>query len=340
MPGPSDIQARQRSGATLALGMALALVAVVLATGPLWMGPYWMRVMSAVFMLAVIAQGLNLMAGYTGYPAFGNVAFFGLGGYLTAILMVKAALPFWLAAPLATLACPLLALLLGPVLLRIKGHYFAIATLGLNEATRELVANGGDLTGGGTGLSLPLPEGGPVFNAIRFYYLFLTVMVLSLALTHAFARSHLGLGCQAIRDNETKAEASGLFTMRYKTTAWMLSATMTGAVGAIQAWWVTYIDPAAMFDMALAVKAYAGLLLGGAGTVLGPVAGAFGIELLANLTWSRLLNWHLGAMGVVVMLIVLLFPQGVARTLRRPYGLLHWGRHRGRSDSAGRRDEA
>lgn len=333
MPGQSDTIGARRAGLHLGSGLAL-LAAVVLVTGPLWMGPYWMRVMSAVFMLAVIAQGLNLMAGYTGYPAFGNVVFFGLGGYLTAILMVKAALPFWLAAPVATLACPLLALLLGPALLRIKGHYFAIATLGLNEATRELVANGGDLTGGGTGLSLPLPEGGPVLNAIRFYYLFLAVMLLAMALTHAFARARLGLGCQAIRDNETKAEASGLFTMRYKTVAWMLSAAMTGAVGAIQAWWVTYIDPAAMFDMALAVKAFASLLLGGAGTVLGPVLGAFAIELLANFTWSRLLNWHLGAMGVVVMLIVLFVPHGFAKALAPYRGRLRWTRRRDDPDAA------
>lgn len=293
----------------------LLLAAVVLASGPWWMGPYWMRVMSAVFMLAVIAQGLNLMAGYTGYPAFGNVVFFGLGGYVTAMLMVKIALPFWLAAPVAILACPLLALLLGPALLRIKGHYFAIATLGLNEATRELVANGGDLTGGGTGLSLPLPEGGPLFNTIRFYYLFLAVMLLAITVTHVFARSQLGLACQAVRDNERKAEASGLYTMRYKTLAWMLSATMTGAVGSIQAWWISYIDPSAMFDMGLAVKAFACMLLGGAGTVFGPVVGAVVVELLANFTWSRLLNWHLGAMGVVVMLIVLFFPHGFAKAL-------------------------
>lgn len=307
-------------------GIVLLLAAVVLASGPLWMGPYWMRVMSAVFMLAVIAQGINLMSGYTGYPAIGNVVFFGLGGYGTAMLMVKTAMPFWLAAPIAVLACPALVLLLGPALLRIKGHYFAIATLGLNEAARELVANGGDLTGGGTGLSLPLPEGGPMVNAIRFYYLFFVVMLSAIAVTHAFARAQLGLACQAIRDNEQKAEASGLYTVRYKTLAWALSATMTGAVGAIQAWWITYIDPSAMFDMALAIKAFACLLLGGAGTVLGPVVGAFAIELLANFTWSRLLNWHLGAMGIMVMLIVLFFPNGFAKAVAPHHRLWGWMR--------------
>ncbi len=313
--------------------LLLALAVVLLALAPVWLNAYWMRVLSTIFMVAVVAQGINLMSGYTGYPAFGNVVFFGLGGYTTAVLMVKADLPFALAALAGTLGCTLLALALGPTLLRLKGHYFAIATLGLNEAVKELVANASPLTGGGMGLSLPLPAGGPMVNALRFYYLLFAAMLLATWLTWEFGRRQLGLGCQSIRDNEVKAEASGLHTTRYKTVAWMLSASMTGAVGAIQAWWLTYIDPPTMFDMALAVKAFAILLLGGAGTVLGPVAGAFFVELLANLTWSRLLNWHLGAMGLVIMGVILLFPDGFNAALR-PQG---WIGHRLAGWSSARR---
>ena len=94
---------------------------------------------------------------------------------------------------------------------------------------------------------------------------------------------------------------------------------MTGSVGTIQAWWITYIDPPAMFGMGLAVKAFVIMLLGGAGTVLGPVAGAFFIELMANLTWSRLLNWHLGSMGLIIIAAILLFPDGLQAALR-PHG--------------------
>ena len=112
----------------------------------------------------------------------------------------------------------------------------------------------------------------------------------------------------------------------------MLSAAITGAAGAIQAWWLTYIDPPSMFDLALAVKAFAILLLGGAGTVLGPVAGAFFVELLANLTWSRLLNWHLGATGLIIMAVILLFPDGFNAALRPQgwigYRLARWGARR------------
>jgi branched-chain amino acid transport system permease protein len=296
--------------------LLLTLAILLLAAAPLVLNAYGMRVLCTVFTMAVIAQGINLMAGYTGYPAFGNVVFYGLGAYVTAILMGKAGWPFVAAASAAVLVAAALVLVIGPPLLRLKGHYYAIATLGLNEAAREVVANSTPLTGGGMGFSLPMPEGGPLFNAVRFYYLLLSAMLVATWVVWEFDRRRLGLGCRAIRDNEAKAEASGLHTTRYKTAAWTISAAMTASVGAIQAWWLTYIDPPSMFDMALSVKAFVILLLGGAGTVFGPVVGAFVVELLANLTWSKLLNWHLGAMGLLIMTIVIAFPDGFGAAAR------------------------
>jgi branched-chain amino acid transport system permease protein len=294
----------------------LALGALVLAAGPAFLGNYWLRVLSNVYMYAVLAQGINIMAGYTGYPAFGNVVFFGIGGYATGILMVKLQAPFVAGLVTGMLVCPLLVLLLGPALLRLKGHYFAIATLGLNEAIREFVANASPLTGGGMGLSLPLPPGGAAANAASFYYLFLGAMLVSTWLTWEFSRRNLGLACRAIRDNEGKAEATGIHTTRSKTAAWMLSATMTGMVGSINAYWLAYIDPPSVFDMTIAVKSFVIFLLGGAGTVLGPVVGAVFVECLATLTWSKLLNWHLGAMGLLIMVVVMLLPSGFAAAAR------------------------
>jgi branched-chain amino acid transport system permease protein len=295
--------------------LALAAVVLLLA-GPALLGPYWLRILSSIFMYAVLAQGMNLMAGYTGYPAFGNVVFYGLGGYVTAVLMGKLQAPFALAMLASAALCPLLVLVIGPPLLRLKGHYFAIATLGLNEAVREIVGNA-DVTGGGMGVSLPLPPWGPAASAAMFYYLYLGAMAGATWVTFEFGRRRLGVGCGAIRDNEEKAAAVGLHTTRYKTTAWMISATMTGLVGAISAYQMTYIDPATVFDMAIAVKAFVIFLLGGAGTVLGPVAGAFFVELLQTFTWSKLLNWHLGAMGAIIILVVMLAPKGFREALRR-----------------------
>ena len=320
----------------------LLLVGVLLlAAAPAFLTAYGLRVLASVFTIAVLAQGINLMAGYTGYPAFGNIVFYGLGGYVTAILMVKAGWPFAAAAAVAVAFVAVLVLAIGPPLLRLKGHYSAIATLGLNEAMREAVANATPLTGGGMGLSLPLPEGGPQFNAVRFYYLLLATLIIATWVVWEFDRRRLGLGCRAIRDNEAKAEAGGLHTTRYKTAAWIISAMMTAMVGALQAWWLTYIDPPSMFDLALSVKAFVVLLLGGAGTVFGPVLGAFAVELLANLTWSRLLNWHMGAMGLLIMFIILVFPDGFGMAVQRlRQGLgTHWApwRRMGRVGSVAER---
>lgn len=326
--------------------LLIVLAMLLLAAAPGVLNAYGMRVLCAVFTIAVIAQGINLMAGYTGYPAFGNVVFYGIGGYATAILMGKAGWSFAAAAPAAVLLATMLVLTVGPPLLRLKGHYFAIATLGLNEATREVIANATPLTGGGMGFSLPLPAGGPLFNATRFYYLLLAALLIATWVVWEFDRRRVSLGCRGIRDNEAKAEASGLHTTRYKTAAWMISAAMTAAVGSIQAWWLTYIDPPSMFDLGLSVKAFVILLLGGAGTVFGPVWGAFVVELLANLTWSKLLNWHLGAMGLLIIGIILAFPDGFGVAVRRdgwiaqrlgawrdrPRGLANVGSRRGSKD--------
>lgn len=293
--------------------LALAL----LLAGPLLLNLYWLRVVSNIFMYAVLAQGINVMAGYTGYPAFGNVVFFGLGGYTAAILMAQLKLSFALALVGATLICPLLVLVIGVPLLRLKGHYFAIATLGLNEAVKELVTNATRLTGGAMGSSLPMAPAGPAASAALFYYLLLAAMVVSTWTVWQFSRRRLGIGCCAIRDNEAKAEALGLHTTRYKTAAWMLSAAMTGAVGGINAYWLTYIDPPGVFDMAIAVKSFVIFLLGGPATVLGPLLGAAVVELLATFTWSKLLNWHAGAMGLLIMLVIVMFPNGFREALER-----------------------
>jgi len=311
-PGPGRI--RHAGGASIAL-LAVA-VALLLLAAPALVNNYWLRILSNIFMYAVLAQGINIMAGYTGYPAFGNVVFFGLSGYVTAILMVKLQAPFALGMLAGVALCPVLVLAIGPPLLRLKGHYFAIATLGFNEAVKEVVSNTAGLTGGGMGMSLPLPPWGPVASGAIFYYLFLAAMALSTWVTWEFGRRRLGIACCAIRDNEEKAAAIGLHTTRYKTTAWMISATMTGAVGSVNAYWLTYIDPPSVFDMAISVKAFVIFLLGGAGTVLGPLAGAFFVELLQTFTWSKLLNWHLGAMGTIIILVVMLAPKGFREALR------------------------
>ena len=263
---------------------------------------------------------MNVIAGYTGYPAFGNVVFFGLSSYCTALLSLHYPdLPFWCTVLAGAALSPLLALLVGPILLRLKGHYFAIATLGLNEMVREIVSNM-TIAGGGSGLSLPLTPWSAAANAIIFYYMFLGAMFLSIVVVWQFSRRKIGLVCRVIRDDERKAEAIGLHTTRDKTIAWMLSAALTGLVGAINAHWMTFINPASAFDLGIAVEAYVAFLAGGAATVWGPIFGATLLEMISTLSWAYLLKWHLAVMGLLVMLVALAAPSGIWVALERLLG--------------------
>jgi branched-chain amino acid transport system permease protein len=309
--------ARGGRGRRALFTLAVLAALLLLAAGPWYLNGYWIRIGANIFMYVALALGINLMAGHTGYPAFANVVYFGIGGYATAVLTGRLGASFAATLPASVLLCALLAMLIGPPLLRLGGHYFAIATLGLNEAIRDVVSNTDRLTSGGMGISLPLPPGGPAANAMNFYFLFLGTAVIATWITWEFSRRRLGIACQAIRDNEVKAEACGLYTTRYKNTVWMISAAITGAVGSINAYWMTYIDPSSVFDMAIAVKSFVIFLLGGAGTVLGPIGGAVFVELLATYTWSKLLNWHRGAMGFIIMLVIAVFPHGLHEALQR-----------------------
>ena len=199
-------------------------------------------------------------------------------------------------------------------MLRLTGHTFAIATLGLNQTIRELIANT-EALGGGGGLSLPISPWPPAENARVFYWMFLAAAVASTLLVWQFARSRLGLACRALRDDEPKARAMGLRTDRYKLIAWVLGATITGLAGSIDAWWITFIDPGSMFDLGVSVEAFIALLLGGPATVGGPILGAVLSQAIATATWSHLLNWHIGVMGLVIMAVVTLFPRGVAEVI-------------------------
>jgi len=294
----------------LTVGLAFLLLA------PFQLNLYWMRVLSIACMYATLAQGINLIAGFTGYPAFGNVVFFGVGAYSAAIIMVKAGGNFVQGMLAAVLVPLIMVLVLGPAFLRLRGHYFAIATIGLNELVKALVDNLVPLTGGGMGLSVPLPPWGPTKSTHIFYYLLLGTMVASVVVTAWFRRSRLGYACRAIRDDEVKAEGMGLRTTMMKTIAWAISAMFTGLIGAIYSYWFSYIDPSSAFDLLIAIKSFVIFLVGGAATVVGPIVAAFFVEYLSTILWSNVLNYHLGIFGLGIMLIALYMPAGIIQFVR------------------------
>ncbi len=285
----------------------LFLLPIVLSFLDLQSG-YWIRILSAICMLTSLTLALNILLGYTGYPAFGAVAFFGAGGYVTAVLMKDLSLPFILSFILGGLSSATLAFFLSPALMRLKSHYFAITTLALQLAFGELVANL-EITGGSYGINLPIYRG--FLENYFFYYTFWLLMVISFLLNLFVDRSVFGYALKAVREDEIAAESVGVNTTLFKSVSFSLMALIMGLCGGAYAYWITYIDPSSMFDPILSVKIFVALLLGGIGSTTGPVIGAFLLELISEIVWSKFLEIHGVILGAIIILIVLLLPRGV-----------------------------
>jgi branched-chain amino acid transport system permease protein len=300
--------------------LAIAAVVVALLSVP-WVTPgYWVRVLSGVFMFGAMAQSLNIIAGFTGYADFGNVVFFGLGAYTTAALMKEAGLGFVPAWVLGGGVAAGAAGLLGWPLLRLRGHYFAIATIGVLEAVREIASNLA-FFGGGMGITLPVFAGTPDAFYRLIYYVLFAVLAAYTALGWWLARSRFGYALRAIKADEEAAAVMGVATTRYKILAWSLSASCTGLVGGIYAYWLKYIEPPFVFDILLSVKCWIMMLLGGAGTFLGPLAGAVLLELLSVFIWGQFLRGHMLILGLAIIAVVLFMPTGFMDLVRRRFSL-------------------
>ncbi|HEX3462695.1 MAG TPA: branched-chain amino acid ABC transporter permease, partial [Candidatus Elarobacter sp.] len=237
---------RRSSGSLTRLAVACALVAVALAVLPRFTGVFVQATLADVFMVGTFAVALNLIAGYGGYPAFGNVVFFGLGAYATGVAQANFHLPFAAGCVAAVVLSGLLAIAVGPLFFRLRGHYFAIGTLGLNGAVAQLMTNL-PLAGGAKGLSLPLPRGTPATIASFFYELFLAALVVALAAAIWVERGRLGYACRALRAGDDVAQSLGVDTLRTKVALWAVSAALTGLIGAIYAYSITYIEPPDVF---------------------------------------------------------------------------------------------
>jgi branched-chain amino acid transport system permease protein len=310
----------------------LGVLALILAAAPFLLTGFWVRLLTYIFMFSVLSSALNIIAGFTGYAAFGNMVFFGLGAYTTAVLMSRARLGFPLAFLGSALVAGAAAVLLGLLLLRLRGHYFALGTLGAAEAIKYVVQNLTSLTGGGQGITVPPLRGRPAEVNGFFYFLMLALLVLILLVVWRLSRNRLGYALKAIRANEEAAGVMGIDTTRYKITAWVLSALFTGLAGSAYAWWFTYIDAPTVFDVMWVVKMFVILLIGGAGTVFGPVIGAFILETISELVWSRFLNLHLGILGTIIILVVLFMPRGIISLVTQGGGLAPLARRRPRRD--------
>ncbi len=252
------------------------------ANVPLLADRLWFRIATIIAMFVVMATAWNIIGGITGYAAFGNVAFFGIGAYTTGMLVAKAKWPFLVSLPLAPLFAAAFAALVGLPLLRLRGHYFAVASLGVGVAVGELVQNidygGQPLFGGASGLFLPIYS---IDNrGLYFFYLMVAAAAVSIAVTWWVLRSRFGYGLIAIRENEEAAAVLGVNTTAYKVAAFALSAALTGLAGGIFSQWNVFINQDNAFPIEYNVQMILMALLGGTGTVFGPATGAVLLQLL------------------------------------------------------------
>jgi branched-chain amino acid transport system permease protein len=279
---------------------------------------YLQTVAILTLLLVVTASGWNIISGFAGYVSLGQSAFIGLGAYTVGIISLHTDVSPFVLAPLGGLAAVVAALLLGVVAMRTRGHAFVIITIALLFLLQALALNLPKITGGSAGLTLPLPTWSQDLADLPFFYAMLALAVLAVALAAWVRRSKLGAGLLAIREDEGKAAAIGIRTPAYKLLGFVASAVLIGVAGGIYGYFLTFIDPRGMFDILLSVQIVLAALLGGRGTVWGPVLGAAVIIPLGevvNTYFGTQQGSRLLVFGVLLGLVVVALPKGVIPTV-------------------------
>ncbi len=302
------------------LWVPVLLVVIVGAIPPITGSATLREGLFLLLMYVALASSLNILMGYTGYVSFGHIVFFGVGGYVGFWCLSALGWPLVLAA-LAGGAAALLALGLGASVLRLRGAYFALATIGVNEAMRAFINNFGPF-GGPTGMSLNFSVyrnyGGPGNALWLSYFSVLGLTVLVVVLSYVVRHSKFGLGLLSIREDEDAAVVMGVPAPRAKTIALVLSAVVPGVIGVLFFFKNGNVQPTDAFRLQLSIEIIVMVMLGGFGTVLGPVIGAAGYERLRSflLTSDPFKSLQLTIAGIILLLIILFIPAGVIGWLR------------------------
>ena len=321
-PGTAVVErAGGRSGVSRWLGPAVVTAGVmVLTLAPLGFtdNTYIQTVLILTLLLVVSASGWNIISGFAGYVSLGQSAFIGVGAYTVGILSRHTEVSPFVLAPLGGVAAALLAAILGLVAMRARGHAFVIITIAFLFLMQTLALNLPSITGGSAGITLPLPTWSRDLGELPFYYAMLALAVLSVALAAWVRRSKLGAGLLAIREDEGKAAAIGIRTPAYKLIGFVVSAVLIGIAGGVDGYFLTFIDPRGMFDILISVQIVLAALLGGRGTIWGPVLGAFLLqplsEVVNNYFGSRV-GVRLLVFGGLLALVVMVMPNGIIPTV-------------------------
>ncbi|MEX0922444.1 MAG: branched-chain amino acid ABC transporter permease [Rhodovibrionaceae bacterium] len=292
--------------------LLLAAWFVLLASLPFHAENYIVRIGIVIAMYSTLAYSWNVIGGFAGYPSFSTAAFFGIGAYIGGVAQHNG-MPMGLAWALATLGVGFFAFSLGAILLRLRGHYFAIGSIVVVEVCRLLISSWRDVTGGGSGLNIPILKWQPDEVLAFFLWVMLVLFAVGFIINLLVDRTPLGFGLRCIRQNEEAAAMVGVNTSQYKLAGYVLSALLCGTAGAANASWVGYIDPSESFSIIMTLKVPVMVMLGGAGTLLGPALGAGGFVMLEEIFWSSYLNWNRALLGGVIVLLIFFLPGGLLK---------------------------
>jgi len=298
------------------------LVVALLAAWPLITGNISTRESAFTILKAIaLASSLNILLGYTGYVSFGHIVFYGFGGYVGLYFVNEMGWSLWLGLLIGGISSGLLAFLLGKAILRLRGAYFALATIGINEAMRAFINNFKPF-GGPIGMTLNFSVykayGGAADALSMSFYIMAGLTFIALILSYIVRTSKFGLGLLAIRENEDAAEVMGVVAPNAKTWAYVLSAIIPGAVGVLFFFKNGNVEPNVAFPLHSSIELLVMVMLGGQGTVLGPILGAFAYQGMRGylVTSDFFKDIQLSVSGVLLLLIVLFIPAGAIGWLR------------------------
>jgi branched-chain amino acid transport system permease protein len=302
-------------------GLIAVAMTILLAALMMLGDNYVLRLGTTVAMYVALAAAWNIIGGLAGYPSFATAAFFGLGAYSSGIALSNGT-PVLIAWLGGGISAGLFAVVLGFAILHLRGHYFAIGSLVVPDVLREITNTWVSVTGGGIGLNVPLIGGNAGVQARIFLGSMAILAFLAVWTSWYIACSRLGVALRCIEQNEDAAQVIGIDTRRAKVAAFAVSSLLAGIAGAIYASWTIYIDPSDVYDISLSVKPIIMALLGGVGTVGGPIVGAFVFLGLEELIWRNSLEFHSGILGLLVVALVLFLPDGLKeRKIQTPW---HW----------------
>jgi branched-chain amino acid transport system permease protein len=296
--------------------LGFAACAAIVVSAPLLLSPYTLRVMDLALISAIAVVGLCFAFGYAGLVHLGQGAFVGVGAYGAALMTTRAGFGFWLSMPLALAIGAVFAILIGAPLLRLRGHYLALATVGLN-VTMEIVAkNWTVVTGGDDGISgiRSISLFSFSFDTDRrFYYLALAFLVLGAAMAYAVRNSRFGRAMIAVRDDELACGACGVAAFRAKLLAFTLASAYGALSGVLYAHYSGYISPGD-FDLVRSITLLVMLIVGGEASILGAIGGAILVSYAPE--WLRFLGEaYLTVFGIAIILVLILLPDGAAGAL-------------------------